>query len=274
MDGNERTVRPPLVAGLFYPSARNELRRELRALLDRAQLPEQRPSCDVLKALIVPHAGYVYSGSIAASAYRLIEPPKGVASQIRRVVLLGPSHRTPLRGLAIPTTRAFATPLGEVLIDRAALDAIAGMAPLTVDDRAHSFEHSLEVQIPFLQILLGSFSLAPIAVGACAPQLVSQVLDRLWGGPETLIVVSSDLSHFHAYEQASQIDRATSIKIQRCESTLVPDEACGCYAVNGLLLNVRKRGLAVQLLDLRNSGDTAGDRDRVVGYGSFAIHAA
>jgi AmmeMemoRadiSam system protein B len=219
----------------------------------------------------VPHAGYVYSGPIAASAFALLTRRKNV---IRRVVLLGPTHRVAVRGLALPDCDAFATPLGSVPIDQALADAIRELPQVVVSEPAHRLEHSLEVEIPFLQAVLDEFSLLPIAVGEASPSAVAEVLDRLWGGDETLIVVSSDLSHYLPYEDACQTDAGTADQIGNFDPTINHSQACGATPVNGLLLAARQRGLRVRPLDLRNSGDTAGDRQRVVGYGAFAFFEA
>ena len=186
-------------------------------------------------------------------------------------MILGPTHRVAVRGLALPSARAFATPLGDVEVDREAVAALAGLRQVVVSDSAHALEHSLEVQLPFLQSVLDDFRIVPLAVGDASPAEVAEVLDRLWGGPETLVVVSSDLSHFHGYAQAREIDRASAERILALDGPLDHEEACGATPINGLLLCARRRGLAPELIDLRNSGDTAGDRSRVVGYASFAF---
>lgn len=257
-------IRPNAVAGMFYPAEPRVLARDIKGFLDAEPETARTP-----KALIVPHAGYVYSGPVAATAYARIA---ALRERVRRVVLLGPSHRVPLREMAVPGVDAFETPLGAVALDRPAIDALVRSGDVVEWDAPHELEHSLEVQLPFLQTQLGEFTLVPIAVGQCPAEPVARVLDALWGGDETLIVVSSDLSHFHHYDLACTTDRDTSDAILRRESTLGGEQACGCHAVNGLLLCARRRELPVELLDLRNSGDTAGGRDRVVGYGSFAIH--
>lgn len=262
-----RDVRPAAVAGLFYPGSPSELAATVRGCLSEALRPAGAPA-GVPKALIVPHAGYVYSGPIAAGAYARLAALRGT---IRRVVLLGPTHRVAVRGLALPSVRAFATPLGEVEVDREAVAAVAGMPQVVVSDAAHALEHSLEVQLPFLQAVLDGFRIVPFAVGAASADEVAQVLDRLWGGPETLVVVSSDLSHYHRYAEARAIDRASAERILALDGTLDHEEACGATPINGLLLCARRRGLAPELVDLRNSGDTAGDRSRVVGYASFSF---
>ena len=261
------TVRPPAVAGTFYPAAAAELKRDVTFLL--AQAADTARGTPVPKAIIAPHAGYVYSGPIAASVYARLAPARAT---IKRVVLLGPVHRVPVRGLALPAVDALATPLGNIPVDAAAVAALARLPQVTVSAAAHALEHSLEVQLPFLQEALGTFSVVPLAVGDATTEEVAQVLDALWGGAETLIVVSSDLSHFLNYGDAQSTDRATAEAIVDLRTGISHDQACGGTPVNGLLLTARRRGLTSKLIDLRNSGDTAGDRNRVVGYGAFAFH--
>jgi AmmeMemoRadiSam system protein B len=261
-------VRPPAVAGHFYPEAPTALRASVRNALGAARREPGAPP----KALIVPHAGYVYSGAVAASAYVRLEP---LRERIRRVVLLGPAHRVPVRGLAVPSVDRFATPLGSVAVDREAIDAILATPEVAVSDPAHAFEHSLEVQLPFLQELLGEFALVPLVVGDASPQSVARVIEQLWGGAETLIVVSSDLSHYLDYESARRLDAETSRAIVELRpEALDPERACGCIPVQGLLLAARAHGLGVGVVDLRSSGDTAGPRDSVVGYGAWVLAAA
>jgi AmmeMemoRadiSam system protein B len=263
-------IRRPAVAGAFYPADPAQLRGAVDRLLAAATpAPREHPSP---KALIVPHAGYVYSGPIAASAYARLAP---LARDIRRVVLLGPAHRVPFRGLALPGVERFATPLGEVAIDADAVAALRRFPQVLESKAAHAGEHSLEVQLPFLQRALGEFRLLPLVVGAASAQDVAEVLDLLWGGPETLIVVSSDLSHYLPYRDAQRIDRATADAILAMDPRLDHEEACGATPVNGLLRAARQRGLAPSLIDLRNSGDTAGDRrSGVVGYAAFEFTEA
>ncbi|MCP5247769.1 MAG: AmmeMemoRadiSam system protein B [Candidatus Accumulibacter sp.] len=257
-------VRPAAVAGSFYPGSPAVLARDLRSLL--AEAP---PAAGFrAKAIIAPHAGYVYSGPIAASVYA---PLHALRESIRRVVLLGPTHRVAVNGLAAPAVSAFATPLGVVAVDRAAIAAIAPLPQVVVSDAAHALEHSLEVQLPFLQAVLEQFALVPLAVGRASAEQVAEVLDRLWGGDETLIVISSDLSHYLPYPVARATDSETARQIVALEPRLDHQQACGATPVNGLLLAARRHGLKAQLIDLRNSGDTAGDRSRVVGYGAFAF---
>lgn len=257
-------IRPPAVAGMFYPDNAAVLTRDIHRYL--AAVPETR--APVPKALIVPHAGYVYSGAVAAHAYARLAPARAT---LRRVVLLGPAHRVPIRGLALPVAEAFATPLGGVRIDAEGAAAALTLPQVSASDVAHNLEHSLEVQLPFLQRVLDDFTLLPFAVGAATPAQVAEVIDLLWGGPETLILVSSDLSHFHPYATAQGIDRGTADTILAGEPTLDHEQACGATPINGLLLSAGRRGMKADLLDLRNSGDTAGDRSRVVGYASFAL---
>ncbi len=258
-------TRPPAVAGSFYPADPAELRRVVAGHLDEAAPP---PDAGSPKALIAPHAGYRYSGPIAATAYRTLTP-SGAA--VRRVLLAGPAHSVPLRGVALPSAVAFATPLGPVTVDDEARARALGVDGTVVDDIAHVDEHSLEVHLPFLTEVLGSVPVLPLLVGRAAPGVLADVLDALWGGGETRIVVSTDLSHYHDDATAKAIDRETAEAIvARCE-TLHPERACGAGAVLGLLEAARRHDLTVRLLDLRTSADTAGDSQRVVGYGAFAL---
>jgi MEMO1 family protein len=256
-------IRPPALAGAFYPRQASELNRQVRELLSAAQTQAAE-----VKALIAPHAGYIYSGAIAASAYASIA---ALRATIKRVVLLGPAHRVPLKGLALPGVDALATPLGVVPVDPAATLALAGIPQVSENPAAHELEHSLEVQLPFLQIVLEEFKVVPLLVGDAEPTDVSQVIDALWGGAETLIVVSSDLSHYLPYEAARSIDGKTAHTILDLAPPISPEQACGGMPINGLLIAARVHGLQTSLLDLRNSGDTAGDQHRVVGYGAFAF---
>ncbi len=262
------TVRAPAVAGQFYPADPGELRRMVAGFLAE-ETAASRPARRAPKAIIAPHAGYVYSGSIAGSAFRAVAPAAGT---IERVVLLGPSHFVRLQGLALPGDPIFATPLGEVAIGHHGAQASLRLPQVRVFPQAHAREHSLEVEVPFLQVLLGEFELVPLVVGEAGAAEVAEVLDRVWGGPETLIVVSSDLSHFLPYAAAQQADRATAGEILALGGPLDPLQACGALPINGLLAAARARGLVPELLDLRNSADTAGDPSRVVGYGAFAFH--
>lgn len=265
--GNHSQVRQPAVAGMFYPSNPSELAHEVRALLHATASQTLRG--DAPKAIVAPHAGYIYSGPTAACVYACIAP---AASRIRRVVLLGPTHRVAVDGLALPAATHFATPLGDIEIDRDAANLLADMPQVGVSDLPHRQEHSLEVQLPFLQALLPQFRLLPLAVGRASAEAVAQVLERLWGGDETLIVVSSDLSHYLPYAAAREIDATTARRILAGDPEISHDEACGATPLNGLLLAARRHGLHAEMVDLRNSGDTAGDRSRVVGYGGFAFY--
>jgi AmmeMemoRadiSam system protein B len=259
-------VRQAVVDGLFYPAAPAALRARVADYLAGADDNAARAPP---KLLITPHAGYEYCGAVAAQAYALLRHRR--ETPIRRVVLLGPAHRVAIGGLAAPQADAFETPLGEIALDLAALGGLDDLPQVVRSDRVHEREHSIEVQLPFLQVLLGSFTLVPLVVGEAGAEEVAQVLERLWGGDETLIVISSDLSHYLPYAQAQAIDRATARRILRLDAGLSPHEACGAAAINGALLAARRHGLVPRLLDLRNSGDTAGDRDRVVGYGALAF---
>ena len=261
------SIRPAAVAGMFYPADARTLAAEVDDLLGGATQPE--PRLGFPKALVVPHAGYVYSGAVAARAYDELTPARGT---VRRVVLLGPTHRVALRGLAAPSVEAFATPLGPVRLDREAIASVRELPQVVLNDAAHALEHSLEVQLPFLQEVLGDFALVPFAVGAASVEQVAEVLERLWGAAETLIVVSTDMSHYHSYEQARAIDGATIERIARFATDIDHEEACGATPLNGLLSLSRQKNLCLKLLAACNSGDTAGGKDRVVGYSSFGLY--
>jgi len=261
-------IRPAAVAGLFYPDQPAELRRTLTDLLAHAQ---PGAAAGAPKALIVPHAGYVYSGAVAASAYARLAALRG---RVRRVVLLGPTHRVAVRGLALPEADRFATPLGEVTLDQAGMQALAGLPQVVRSAAAHQMEHSLEVQLPFLQQVLGDFKLLPLAVGIATAGEVAEVLEAVWGGGETLIVISSDLSHFLPDALARKMDAGTVDAILALDSHLTHEQACGATPVNGLLLAAKRHGLHPLALDVRNSSDTAGDPERVVGYAAFAFTPA
>lgn len=263
------SIRPAAVAGSFYPADPGELTARIQALLDGPGGAGPGDARRTLRALAVPHAGYVYSGPIAAHAYRELGPGRS----IRRIVLLGPSHYEGFRGLAVPTASAFATPLGPADLDTAALRELTRLPGILASDAPHAPEHSLEVQLPFLQCRAAGVPIVPIVTGAATPEAVEAVLDALWD-EHTLIVVSSDLSHYHASDCARALDADTAQAILELREDLSGEQACGCVALNGLARAARKRRLAPRLLDLRNSGDTAGDRRRVVGYGAFAWHGA
>lgn len=257
-------IRYPAVAGAFYPADPEQLQNMIEQYLNDARTADKVP-----KAIIVPHAGYIYSGPVAATAYARLLQGKDM---INRVILIGPSHRVGFRGLAVSSAETFATPLGHIPIDTEAVKQIAELPYVQYLDQAHELEHSLEVHLPFLQETLNDFTLVPIVAGDAPADQVCNVLELLWGGPETLIVISSDLSHYHAYTTAQQLDRATSEKIEKLQfEKLDFDSACGRVPVSGLLALARKKSLHVTTVDLRNSGDTAGDKDRVVGYGAYVI---
>lgn len=258
-------VRKPAVAGTFYPGPGPALAAEVARLLADAPGPALP---GIPKALIVPHAGYVYSGATAASAYAAL---KAAAHTIQRVVLLGPVHRVAVRGLAAPGVDAFATPLGEIAVDTVTIAALAHLPQVVISPQAHALEHSLEVQLPFLQAVLPRFTLVPLAVGDATAQEVAQVLDALWGGPETLIVISSDLSHYLSYASAQITDQSTVDHILHLDGPLTHTQACGATPLNGLLLAARTHHLQPHVLAQCNSGDTAGDRQRVVGYCAVAF---
>ncbi len=257
--------RYPAVAGSFYPDDSGQLSQMLSEYILRLESAEKVP-----KAMIVPHAGYIYSGQIAASAYARL---KTAAATINRVVLLGPSHRVAFHGLALSHAQAFKTPLGDVLIDDKGYQAITHLGFVHFNDQAHEYEHSLEVQLPFLQMLLKNFKLVPIVVGEASAEQVSQVIELLWGGPETLIVVSSDLSHYHDYGTAQILDHNTSKFIENLDYQHISyDAACGKTPICGLLKYLKSKSLQIKTIDLRNSADTASrDKNRVVGYGAYVV---
>ncbi len=262
-----RQIRPAAVAGSFYAAEPTRLARDVDALLARAEGPSVQA-----KAFVVPHAGYVYSGPIAATAYAALRARRPAPT---KVVLLGPAHTVGFRGLALPGVGAFETPLGVVPIDEALAARLAALPQVVVSAQAHRTEHSLEVQLPFLQRALGDFTLLPLVVGDASPEDVAQVLDECWGGPETVVLVSTDLSHYLPAEQARRVDGRTARQVLALEyEALEGPQACGHAPLRGLLLAARRRHLKAQLLDLRNSGDTEGDADRVVGYGAFGFAPA
>lgn len=256
-------VRPPAVSGMFYPADPRQLAHDVQSLL-----AEAHPHALTPKALIVPHAGYIYSGAIAASAYATLQP---IAARIRRVILLGPTHRIAVRGLALSGAEAFDTPLGRIMLDMAAAHSIAHLPQVTVSAQAHALEHSLEVQLPFLQSVLPDFTLLPLAVGMATPEEVAEVLETLWGGEETLIVISSDLSHFLPYATAQRTDNETVQAILQLRQPIDHEHACGGTPINGLIVAAQHHHLTPHLLDLRNSGDTAGSHDQVVGYAALTF---
>ena len=259
------TTRPAAVAGYFYDANASRLQHHVNELLKaESALPDPLP-----KALIVPHAGYIYSGSTAAYAFRcLLTDP----DQVKRVLLIGPAHRVYVEGMAIPSVDSFATPLGEIPLDRDALDQIEDLPGIQVSDEAHREEHSLEVQLPFLQAVLNEFTLIPVVVGGARASEVAAVIDALADDPHTLLVISSDLSHFLSYPEARQIDANTCDHILHKSTSLKGEQACGARAINGLMASAKCRALKVKLLHACNSGDTAGNPNRVVGYAAFALH--
>jgi len=259
------SIRCAAVADLFYPGDARKLRACIRAALHDALAPLSE-SLLTPKAIIVPHAGYIYSGLTAAYAYATLK-----ASDIQRVILLGPAHRVPFYGMAVPGDKAFATPLGEVALDAAAMQRVLTLPDVQVNDAAHAQEHSLEVQLPFLQMVLEDFSLLPLCIGSVQADAVARVIESLWGEPQTLFVISSDLSHFHPYGEAQTLDSRSIETVLRMQSPLNHEQACGATGINALLKVARQHGLTAKLLDYRNSGDTAGDMQRVVGYASIAF---
>jgi AmmeMemoRadiSam system protein B len=260
-------VRSAAVAGMFYPGEPRQLATQVDGFL--SNISTTSATCP--KALVVPHAGYIYSGAVAASAYGLLSDFRDV---IERVVLLGPSHQVPLHGMAVPGSGSFETPLGRIPLDVEGVRRVSGLKAVAVRDDAHLREHSLEVQLPFLQRCLGEFTLLPVVVGVCDPGDVAALIESEWGDARTLLVISTDLSHYLPYASARTEDQATARKILSLRSDLRGDQACGCYPLNGMLLAAHRRDMKIETRDLRNSGDTAGPQDRVVGYGAFALYEA
>jgi len=264
-----RQIRHPAVAGMFYPADTSILQKDIHRYLDENDIPLQTLN-GTPKAIVVPHAGYVYSGPIAATAYKYLIPIRG---QINRVVLLGPSHQVAFKGLAVPESDTFNTPLGNIKIDREAIKLLADLPQVIKSDVAHRDEHSIEVQLPFLQEILDDFSLIPLVVGDAERHEVAEVITRLWGDEHTLIVISSDLSHYHSYNEAIEMDQHTSEAIAHLQPELIGyDDACGRNGLKGMMAVAKQKALKVKILDLRNSGDTAGSKDRVVGYGAYVFY--
>lgn len=260
-------TRKPAVAGMFYPERPAELNAVIASCLDQGRDDPRRPL-----ALIVPHAGLIYSGPVAGAAYRLLRPYR---ETIKRVVMIGPAHRVAVIGVAAPSVDAFSTPLGEVPLDRALIDELLELPGMVVSDEAHRREHCLEVQLPFLQTVLDDFTLVPLVVGHTDAGVVGGVLQHARRtDSSTLLLVSSDLSHYLSYDRACRVDRDTADRVLARRHDLVGEQACGAYAINGLMYLAEEAGWRVELVDLRNSGDTAGTRDRVVGYGAFALYDA
>ncbi len=267
---SEQRIRPSAVAGTFYPARASELRRVVRGMLAEASAALEDDGTDSLaptKAMIVPHAGFVYSGPVAASAYARLARER---DRIERVILFGPCHRVWVEGLAASSADAFETPFGLVPVDREAVERALALPQVQRSDRAHQTEHSLEVQLPFLQEVLGTFTFAPFAVGGASGAEVAEVIELLWGGPETVILISSDLSHYLEYDEARRMDAGTSRAIESLDASgVTEDGACGRISILGMIDAAKRHGLTSQILDVRNSGDTAGPRGEVVGYGAY-----
>ena len=258
-------VRSPALADLFYPGQSRELQRFVSHSLKKASLALP-PLPSPPKAIIVPHAGFIYSGQTAAYAYASIWP-----KNIRRVVLLGPSHRVAFYGMAVPSYDQFETPLGKIEIDSELIDQALLHTRVEANDAAHAQEHSLEVQLPFLQQLLGDFTLLPICIGSVEAEAVAQVIESLWHHDDILFVISSDLSHFHSDQEARRLDQQSIQMILNQQAALDHEQACGATGINALLKVTCKHHLIAQLLDYKNSGDSAGDKESVVGYTSIAF---
>lgn len=260
------TIREPAVAGLFYPADQAVCDKEVSELLraNACAMEQIKP-----KALIAPHAGYMYSGAVAAKAYNLLSQ---FAPAFKRVVLMGPCHRVALAGMALSSASYYKTPLGLVPLECELAASILSYPDVEIEDLAHAQEHSLEVHVPFLQKVLGDFSLLPIVVGRVSAQSVARVIQAVWQDPETLVIVSSDLSHFLSYDEALRMDENTSLAIESCATNLSGEQACGSFALNGLLAAATTAQLSVRRISLANSADAVGDRSRVVGYGAYVVH--
>jgi AmmeMemoRadiSam system protein B len=259
-------IRQPAVAGMFYPADKQSLKDDIHEYLNQVTTEQHEKP----KAIVVPHAGYIYSGPIAATAFKQIIPFK---DKIKRVVLLGPSHRVAFSGLAVPESDVFNTPLGNIQIDQKGIQLLSDLPQVIASDQAHREEHSLEVQLPFLQETLDEFTLIPLVVGDAERHEVAEVINRLWDDEHTLIVISTDLSHYHNYNEAKQLDRSTSDAIVNLKPDLIGyEDACGRNGLKGMMTVAEEKNLSIDILDLRNSGDTVGDKNRVVGYGAYVIH--
>jgi MEMO1 family protein len=259
-------IRPPAVAGTFYPRDAAALRATVEGFLAEAATVTGQGAA---KAVIAPHAGYAYSGPIAGRAFAALGSD---VAHLRRAVVVGPSHFVPFRGIAAPSADAFRTPLGDVPLDRAAIEMLESLPQVHINDLPHQDEHAVEVELPFLQTVLQDFAIVPLVVGEAEPAKVAKVLQRFFDDEHALIVISSDLSHYHDYDTAKRLDAATAASIERMDEVgLGRNDACGHLPIRGLLIAARERGLEASRLDLRNSGDTAGPRDRVVGYGAWAF---
>jgi AmmeMemoRadiSam system protein B len=260
-------ARAPAVAGSFYPRSAERLSRSVGNLMAAAQVRERSNRCGV----IVPHAGYAYSGRVAAQAFASV---RGLQGRIERTVVIGPAHFVAILGIAAPSYTAFTTPLGEVPVDVAAVDALGEEALVAINDEPHAPEHAIEVEVPFLQAIFGNLPIVPLLFGSTSARAVAAAIARVWTD-DTLLVVSTDLSHFEDYESARQHDKRTAAVIEAFdEAAIGPSDACGHLAVRGALIEASRRGLVVERLALCNSGDTTGDRQNVVGYGAWAFHGA
>jgi len=266
MINQDSRTRPAAVAGMFYAADPQQLSSDVHHYLSQVRAETNL----IPKAIIAPHAGHMYSGPVAASAYKLLEP---FANKFKQVILLGPSHRVAFSGIATPDTDYFETPLGRIKINTLFCEKAEQLGFVQKNKLAHKDEHSLEVHLPFLQTLLSDFELTPFVVGDCNRDNVAKLLELFWGNNDTLFVISTDLSHFHNYEHATQQDLLTSNAIEALQPENIHyEDACGRNPLNGLLTQANQHRLNIKLLDLRNSGDTAGDKNRVVGYGAYVVY--
>jgi AmmeMemoRadiSam system protein B len=264
MKWNRSIPRPPAVAGSFYPQSTQMLRQTVDSLLSSVAVPERAGNCGI----IAPHAGYAYSGRIAAAAFGSLR----CCSWIKRTVIIGPAHFVPFLGVAAPSDAAFMTPLGEVPVDVAAVEALREETVVSITDEPHAPEHAIEVELPFLQSVFGNVPIVPLLFGSTSAAELAAVIARVWTA-DTLLVVSSDLSHFEDYCGASRHDARTAAAIEALdEAAIGRSDACGHLAIRGALMEAARRGLKVERLALLNSGDITRDRKSVVGYGAWAFN--
>ena len=254
------------VAGMFYPGEEASLRQMVDGFIQKALSFDLRP-----RAIIAPHAGYIYSGSIAGTAYKTIA---AVRDQIENVIIMSPAHRFYLRGIALHMADAFATPLGNIPVNIGIVKKIKQFSSVQWEERSFIQEHGLETHLPFIQrAFKPGIKIVPMIVGECQESEVAEILESVWEDPRNFVIISSDLSHFHSYADAKKLDRNTVDLIQNLDSQSLDTEfACGHYPICGLLNLARNRKLKIKALDIRSSGDTAGSKESVVGYGSFAVY--
>jgi len=273
-ENQSQKIRHPAVASMFYPGKPADLLNSVRKYLSDADAEQStvkfKNDENSVRALIVPHAGYIYSGKIAASAYQLLQRNK---YHFKRVLLLGPAHRLCLQGAAFPNEEVFETPLGSIILDKTRMKKLAAeFSWISFNEKAHAEEHSLEVQLPFLQETIADFELLPLVVGEMDSLQIAEMIQQFSTDLETLIVISTDLSHFHNYQTAYEKDALTANAIELLEPQKISSEdACGVYPLRGALVAALQNKWKIHRMGLCNSGDTTGDYGRVVGYGAWAL---